>query len=122
VIAGVSYGVIENCENRAAVAVENLDASAETGFGGIVGLCDNGTVRNCKNKASFTVAESVVSNASLNTGGIAGKSHGREFVNRFMLERWQHERLCPYFGGLVGIAHRRHRRRSCGSGEWLFDW
>ena len=75
-IAGVSYGVIENCENRAAVAVENLDASAETGFGGIVGLCDNGTVRNCKNKASFTVAESVVSNASLNTGGIAGKSHG----------------------------------------------
>lgn len=76
VIAGVSYGVIENCENRAAVAVENLDASAETGFGGIVGLCDNGTVRNCKNKASFTVAESVVSNASLNTGGIAGKSHG----------------------------------------------
>lgn len=40
VIAGVSYGVIENCENRAAVAVENLDASAETGFGGIVGLCD----------------------------------------------------------------------------------
>ena len=33
-------------------------------------------MRNCKNKASFTVAESVVSNASLNTGGIAGKSHG----------------------------------------------
>lgn len=76
VIAGVSCGMIDNCVNRAAVVVENLDASAETGFGGIVGLLDNGAVRNSKNEASFTVEQSVTSNASLNAGGIAGKSLG----------------------------------------------
>lgn len=76
VIAGVSCGTIDNCMNRAAVAVEHFDAAAETGFGGIVGLLDGGTVRNCKNEASLTVAQSVASSASLNAGGIAGKSLG----------------------------------------------
>lgn len=76
VLAGVLRGTLDNCENRAAVAVTGLDATAETAFSGMVGLLDGGSISNCRNEAAITVEEDAVSTANVYVGGIVGKTTG----------------------------------------------
>lgn len=76
VIAGVVKGKVDNCINRAAITVRELDSSTESGFGGIVGLLDGGTVSNCTNEAAIVVEEDAVSTADMNVGGVVGKTVG----------------------------------------------
>ena len=66
-IAGYSKGVIDSCYNYASIG------SVSVRFGGIVGMNDGGTVRNCSNYGKLFAA-TVDNGGGSASGGIAGSA------------------------------------------------